>query len=102
MPKDEAPMRGRIPAMVGEPGCGSGDGTANGPERELAWGAAPCDVIPVGLAVAVGACAVSDVPRKLSQAKVAQAAISTQRYLKVLSPSFWRATLKLTAIDYTG
>jgi hypothetical protein len=40
--------------------------------------------------------------RKLSQANVAQAAISTQRYLKGLSPDFRRATLKLTAIDYTG
>jgi hypothetical protein len=55
-----------------------------------------------GLAVGAGACVVSDVLRKLSQAKVAQAAISTQRYLKGLRPDLCRATLKLTAIDYTG
>src|SRR5581483_2094001 len=48
-----------------------------------------------------GARGVSGELRKLSQANVAQAAISTQRYLKGLSPAFCRITLKLTAIDYT-
>ena len=63
---------------------------------------APDVAVRPGLAVASGACVVSGVLRKLSQANVAQAAISTQRYLKGLSPDFCKATLKLTAIDYTG
>ena len=59
------------------------------------------ELVLEGFAHLIGARGASGVLRKLSQAKVAQAPISTQRYLKGLSPAFCRATLKLTAIDYT-
>src|SRR5262249_12821069 len=80
------------------------------------WACPPAAFVPVVALLAVVStafCALAVCPepagargasgelRKLSQAKVAQAAISTQRYLKGLSPAFCRATLKLTAIDYT-